>query len=443
MARVALEDWQEQIRDPKIECMSRDEMHDLQSERLVRQVKNVYENVAFYRKKMDDMGVEPGDIKGIEDIGKLPFTTKEDLRANYPFGLLAFPQSDVVRVQGTSGTTGKLTIAPYSQKDVEVWGECVARCLTMAGLTKDDILHVCYGYGLFTGGLGAHAGAENIGASVIPMSSGNTEKQITLMHDFGSTVLCCTPSYALYLADAIKDSGYPREEFQLKVGAFGAEPWTENMRHEIEDKLGIKAYDIYGLSEIAGPGVGYECECQHGTHLNEDHYFPEIIDPNTLLPIEPGQTGELVFTHLTKEGMPLLRYRTRDLTALHYDKCSCGRTLVRMDRILGRSDDMLIIRGVNVFPTQIESVILEMEEFEPHYLLIVDRENNTDTMELQVEVRPNFYSDEINRMLALKKKLAGRLQSVLGLGVNVKLVETSSIERSVGKAKRVIDNRKI
>ena len=443
MARVALKDWKEQIRDPKIECMSRDEMTALQSERLVRQVKNVYENVAFYRKKMDDMGVEPGDIKGIEDIGKLPFTTKEDLRANYPFGLLAVPQEKIVRVQGTSGTTGKLTLASYTEKDVDVWGECVARGLTMAGLNAADRIHICYGYGLFTGGLGAHAGAENIGASVIPMSSGNTEKQITLMHDFGSTVLCCTPSYALYLADAIKDSGYPREEFKLKVGAFGAEPWTENMRHEIEEKLGIKAYDIYGLSEIAGPGVGYECECQHGTHLNEDHYFPEIIDPNTLQPVGPGQTGELVFTHLTKEGMPLLRYRTRDLTALHYDKCSCGRTLVRMDRILGRSDDMLIIRGVNVFPTQIESVILEMAEFEPHYLLIVGRENNTDTMELQVEVRPEFYSDEINKMLALKKKLGARLQSVLGLGVNVKLVEPRSIERSVGKAKRVIDNRKL
>ena len=308
---------------------------------------------------------------------------------------------------------------------------------------SSDIFQISYGYGLFTGGLGAHAGAENIGASVIPMSSGNTEKQITLMHDFGSTVLCCTPSYALYLADAIKDSGFPREEFKLKFGAFGAEPWTENMRRDIEAKLGIKAYDIYGLSEIAGPGVGYECECQHGTHLNEDHYFPEIVDPNTLEPVAPGETGELVFTHLTKEGMPLLRYRTKDLTALHYDKCPCGRTLVRMDRILGRSDDMLIIRGVNVFPTQIESVILEMPEFEPHYLLLVDRKNNTDTMELQVEVRPEYYSDEINKMLALKKKLTARLQSVLGLGVDVRLVEPRSIERSVGKAKRVIDNRKL
>ena len=312
--------------------------------------------------------------------------------------------SQIVRIHASSGTTGKPTVVGYTRKDLSTWAECISRAFTAYGAGRSDIFQVSYGYGLFTGGLGAHAGAENIGASVIPMSSGNTEKQITLMHDFGSTVLCCTPSYALYLADAIKDSGLPREEFRLKVGAFGAEPWTENMRHEIEEKLGIKAYDIYGLSEIAGPGVGYECECQ---------------------------------------GMPLLRYRTRDLTALHHDKCSCGRTLVRMDRILGRSDDMLIIRGVNVFPTQIESVILEMEEFEPHYLLIVGRENNTDTMELQVEVRPEFYSDEINKMLALKKKLGGRLQSVLGLGVNVKLVEPRSIERSVGKAKRVIDNRKI
>ena len=400
-------------------------------------------DVITYAKKMQEMGITPDDINTIDDIVKLPFTTKHDLRDNYPFGLCAVPMSQIVRIHASSGTTGKPTVVGYTRKDLSSWAECISRAFTAYGAGRSDIFQVSYGYGLFTGGLGAHAGAENIGASVIPMSSGNTEKQITLMHDFGSTVLCCTPSYALYLADAIKDSGYPREEFQLKVGALGAEPWTENMRHEIEEKLGIKAYDIYGLSEIAGPGVGYECECQHGTHLNEDHYFPEIIDPNTLQPVEPGQTGELVFTHLTKEGMPLLRYRTRDLTALHYDKCSCGRTLVRMDRILGRSDDMLIIRGVNVFPTQIESVILEMEEFEPHYLLIVGRENNTDTMELQVEVRPDFYSDEINRMLALKKKLAGRLQSVLGLGVNVKLVEPRSIERSVGKAKRVIDNRKI
>ena len=409
------------IWNESIECMDRESLRKIQSIRLKKIVEHVYHNTPFYRKKMQELGITPDDINSIDDIVKLPFTTKYDLRDNYPFGLCAVPMSQIVRIHASSGTTGKPTVVGYTRKDLSSWAECLSRAFTAYGADSSDFFHVAYGYGLFT---------ENIGASVIPMSSGNTEKQITLMHDFGSTVLCCTPSYALYLADAIKDSGLPREEFKLKIGAFGAEPWTENMRNEIEEKLGIKAYDIYGLSEIAGPGVGYECECQHGTHLNEDHYFPEIINPNT-------------FTHLTKEGMPLLRYRTKDLTALHYDKCTCGRTLVRMDRILGRSDDMLIIRGVNVFPTQIESVILEMEEFEPHYLLIVDRKNNTDTMELQVEVRPEYYSDEINKMLALKKKLAGRLQSVLGLGVDVRLVEPRSIERSVGKAKRVIDNRKL
>ena len=423
--------------------MSREELRDLQGKRLHKLVDLVYHNTPFYRAKMQEMDLLPDDIRTIDDIAKLPFTTKADLRDNYPVSLLATPMSEIVRIHASSGTTGNPTIVGYTYRDLEIWKEVIARALTAYGVTRGDIVSVGYGYGLFTGGLGAHAGAENIGASVIPMSSGNTEKQITLMHDFGSTVLCCTPSYALYLADAINDSGFPREEFKLKAGAFGAEPWTESMRKDIETKLGIKAYDIYGLSEIAGPGVGYECECQNGTHLNEDHFFPEIIDPHTLQPVEPGQTGELVFTHLTKEGMPLLRYRTKDLTALHYEKCSCGRTLVRMDRILGRSDDMLIIRGVNVFPTQIESVILEMAEFEPHYLLTIDRKNNTDTMELKVEVRPDYYSDEINKMLALKKKLTGRLQSVLGLGVDVKLVEPRSIERSVGKAKRVIDNRKL
>ena len=404
------------IWNESIECMDRESLRKIQSIRLKKIVEHVYHNTPFYRKKMQELGITPDDINSIDDIVKLPFTTKYDLRDNYPFGLCAVPMSQIVRIHASSGTTGKPTVVGYTRKDLSSWAECLSRAFTAYGADSSDFFHVAYGYGLFTGGLGAHAGAENIG---------------------------CTPSYALYLADAIKDSGLPREEFKLKIGAFGAEPWTENMRNEIEEKLGIKAYDIYGLSEIAGPGVGYECECQHGTHLNEDHYFPEIINPNTLEPAAPGETGELVFTHLTKEGMPLLRYRTKDLTALHYDKCTCGRTLVRMDRILGRSDDMLIIRGVNVFPTQIESVILEMEEFEPHYLLIVDRKNNTDTMELQVEVRPEYYSDEINKMLALKKKLAGRLQSVLGLGVDVRLVEPRSIERSVGKAKRVIDNRKL
>ena len=340
-------------------------------------------------------------------------------------------------------TTGKPTVVGYTRKDLASWAECISRAFTAYGAGRSDIFQVSYGYGLFTGGLGAHAGAENIGASVIPMSSGNTEKQITLMHDFGSTVLCCTPSYALYLADAIKDSGLPREEFQLKVGAFGAEPWTENMRKELESKLNIKAYDIYGLTEICGPGVGGECECQNGTHLWEDHFFPEIVDPVTLEPVEPGQHGELVFTTLTKEGMPMIRYRTRDLTHLIYDKCECGRTAVRMGRILGRSDDMLIIRGVNVFPSQVESVILEMPEFEPHYLIVVDRVNNTDTFQIQVEVRQEFYSDEMNKMIALKKKIANRMQSVIGLQPDIRIVEPRSIERSMGKAKHVIDNRKL
>lgn len=425
-----------------IECMDRESLHKMQSIRLRKIVEHVYHNTPFYRKKMQEMGLTPDDINDMEDIVKLPFTTKYDLRDNYPFGLCAVPMSQIVRIHASSGTTGKPTVVGYTRKDLSGWTECLSRCFSAYGADNSDFFQVAYGYGLFTGGLGAHYGAEHIGASVIPMSSGNTEKQITLMHDFGATVLCCTPSYALFIADAIKDSGISREKLKLKIGAFGAEPWTENMRREIEEKLGIKAYDIYGLSEIAGPGVGYECECQDGTHLNEDHFFPEIIDPLTLQPVKPGKTGELVFTHLTKEGMPLLRYRTRDLTALHYDTCKCGRTLVRMDRILGRSDDMLIIRGVNVFPSQFESVILEMEEFEPHYLLTVDRVNNTDQMELKVEVRPDFYSDEINKMLALKKKLVARLQSVLGLGVDVKLVEPRSIERSTGKAKRIIDNRK-
>lgn len=426
-----------------MECMERETMRNIQSARLKKMVEYVYHNTPFYRKKMQEMGITPDDIKSIDDIVKLPFTTKIDLRDNYPFGLCAVPMSQINRIHASSGTTGKPTVVAYTRKDLKVWTECITRCFQAYGADHNDIFQISYGYGLFTGGLGAHQGAENLGASVIPMSSGNTSKQIQLMHDFGATMLCCTPSYALFLAEAIKESGIPREDFKLKRAAFGAEPWTENMRKELEEKLGIKAYDIYGLSEVAGPGVGFECECQNGTHLNEDHYFPEIVDPKTLQPVAPGETGELVFTHLTKEGMPLLRYRTKDLTSLHYETCKCGRTLVRMDRILGRSDDMLIIRGVNVFPSQIESVILEMPQFEPHYMLTVDRVNNTDTMELKVEVRPEYYTDEINGILALKKMLTSRLQSVLGLGVDVKLVEPKSIERSTGKAKRVIDKRKL
>ncbi|MDD2645850.1 MAG: phenylacetate--CoA ligase [Bacteroides sp.] len=431
------------IWNESIECMSRAELRKIQDIRLKRMVDYVYHNTPFYRKKMQELDITPDDIQGIDDIVKLPFTTKLDLRDNYPFGLCAVPTSMIARFHASSGTTGKPTVVGYTRKDIFSWTECLSRAFTAYGADGTDSFQISYGYGLFTGGLGAHYGAENIGASVIPTSSGNTDKQITIMHDFGSTVLCCTPSYALYLADAVKDSDLPREEFKLKIGILGAEPWSEGMRKDIEQKLGIKAYDIYGLSEVAGPGVAYECQCQNGSHINEDHFFPEIIDPVTLQPVAHGEIGELVFTHLTKEGMPLLRYRTKDLTSLHYETCECGRTLVRMSRIMGRSDDMLIIRGVNVFPTQIESVILELEEFEPHYLLIIDRVNNTDTMELRVEVKSDCYSDEINKMILLRNKLKARLHSVLGLGVDVKIVEPRSIERSTGKAKRIIDNRKL
>ena len=426
-----------------MECMDREELREIQSLRLKKMVNYVYHNTPFYRKKFQEMGLLPDDINGIDDISKLPFTDKLDLRDNYPFGLAAVPMSQIVRIHASSGTTGKPVVVLYTRKDLATWAESISRAFTAYGCDKTDIFQISYGYGLFTGGLGAHDGATNIGASVIPMSSGNTQKQITLMHDFGTSTLCCTPSYALFLAEGMKASGYPREEFKLKRGAFGAEPWTENMRKELEKNLGIKAYDIYGLSEVAGPGVGYECECQHGTHLNEDYYYPEIVDPKTSKPLPEGQLGELCFTHLTKEGMPLLRYRTHDLTALHHDKCECGRTFVRMDRILGRCDDMLIIRGVNVFPTQIEAVILSLKEFEPHYQLTVGRENNTDTMELKVEVREEYFTDEMSQMVALQQKLKNELRSVIGLGFNVKIVEPKSIERSTGKAKRVIDNRKI
>lgn len=426
-----------------IECMPREELKKLQTIRLKAIVKHAYHNTPFYRKKMQEMGVTPDDIVTLEDITKLPFTTKQDLRDNYPFGLMAVPMSEIVRLHASSGTTGKPIVVGYTRKDLHIWSEVVARCLAAYGVTKHDSIQVSYGYGLFTGGLGLHNGVEYLGGTVIPMSSGNTQKQIQLMRDFGAKALACTPSYALYLAEAIKDSGIPREEFQLKIGIFGAEPWTENMRKEIEEAMGIKAYDIYGLTEIIGPGVGCECQSQNGTHLWEDHFYPEIIDPETLEPMDNGAIGELVFTTLTKEGMPMIRYRTRDLTSLNYEVCDCGRTAVRMNKILGRSDDMLIIRGVNVFPSQVESVILELEEFEPHYLLIVDRVNNTDTFEVQVEVREQYFSDEMSKMIALKKKIAHRLQTVLGIAPDVKLVEPRSIERSQGKAKRVIDHRKL
>ena len=429
------------IWNSSIECMDREQLHEIQSKRLVKMVDYVYHNTPFYRRKFQEMGLVPEDIRGIEDIGKLPFTDKLDLRDNYPFGLAAVPMSQIVRIHASSGTTGKPVVVLYTRKDLAMWAESISRAFTAFGASKEDIFQISYGYGLFTGGLGAHDGAQNIGASVIPISSGNTQKQITLMHDFGATVLCCTPSYAQFLGEAMNESEWRRDEFKLRIGAFGAEPWTENMRTKLEQTLGIKAYDIYGLSEVAGPGVGYECECQHGTHLNEDYYYPEIVNPETGEPLPEGTFGELCFTHLTKEGMPLLRYRTHDLTALHYEKCDCGRTLVRMDRILGRCDDMLIIRGVNVFPSQIEAVILTQPEFEPHFMLVVDRINNTDTSELRVEVKEDYFTVDMATMVGLQKKLESELRSVIGLGFKVRLVEPKGIERSTGKARRVIDKR--
>ncbi|MGB8454513.1 MAG: phenylacetate--CoA ligase [Anaerocolumna sp.] len=424
------------------ECMSRDEMRYLQSARLKKMVDRVYHNVEFYRKKMQRMGLEPGDIREIEDLNKLPFTTKNDLRDNYPFGLFAIPESEVVRIHASSGTTGKATVVGYSRRDIEIWQECVARVLAMAGIGKNDKIQVSYGYGLFTGGLGLHYGAENLRATVIPMSSGNTKKQITMMEDFGTTVIACTPSYLLHIAEALEE-GDKLDKIKLKAAILGAEPWTENMRHEIESKLHIKAYDIYGLSEIMGPGVAADCEYHSGLHVYEDHFIPEIINPETLEPVAAGEIGELVFTTVSKEALPLFRYRTKDLTSITYDKCECGRTLARISRFKGRSDDMLIIRGVNVFPSQVEAALLEIGETSPHYLLIVDRINNLDILEVWVEVEERFFSDEIRILEDLTKKIAHILQTALGLAVKVKLVEPKTIERSEGKAKRVIDKRKL
>ena len=431
-----------EIWNSHFECMDRKEIRQVQSERLRETVERVYFNVPYFRNRMQEAGLGPESIHTIEDLAKLPFTTKQDLRDNYPFGLFAVPMSEIVRVHASSGTTGKPTVVGYTRNDIATWSEVMARTLTAAGANRNDFIQVAYGYGLFTGGLGLHYGGEKIGASVIPISGGNTIRQIQLMHDFGSTVLACTPSYALFLAEAILESGIKRDDFKLRVGVFGAEPWTENMRREIEEKLRIKAIDIYGLSEVIGPGVASECLAQEGLHINEDHFFPEIIDPKTLQLLPEGSPGELVFTTLTKEGLPLIRYRTRDLTRLTYDKCKCGRTMVRMEKCLGRSDDMLIIRGVNLFPSQVESVLLEMSEIKPHYLLIVDRVNNLDTLELKVEVDEAFFQDKISQLETLRQKIQVNLENSLGLGLKVTLVEPKIIERSEGKAKHVIDKRK-
>ncbi len=424
------------------ECMSRDEMNHLQGTRLVKLVDRVYHNVEFYRKKMQEIGLEPGDIRTAEDISRLPYTTKNDLRDNYPFGLFAVPMTEIVRVHASSGTTGKATVVGYTRRDIEVWAECVARAFSQAGVTKTDIIQVAYGYGLFTGGLGAHYGAEHLGATVVPMSTGNTKKLIDMMQDFGATAIACTPSYLLHIAETLEAEG-AIDKIKLKAAICGAEPWTENMRIQIEDRLHINAFDIYGLSEVMGPGVACDCSFHKGLHVYEDHFLPEIISPETLQPIGEGEVGELVFTTLTKEGLPLIRYRTKDLTSIDYSRCECGRSLARISRFKGRSDDMLIIRGVNVFPSQVEAALLEADETTPNYLMIVDRVNHQDTLEVQVEVQERYFDDDMKGLEALTKKITHGLRQALGLAVKVTLVEPRTLARSEGKAKRVIDNRKL
>jgi phenylacetate-CoA ligase len=426
-----------------METMDREVRKSLQSYRLKELVWYVYDNVPFYRKKFNEMGLSPRDIRGIEDIEKLPFTTKNDLRDNYPFGLFAVPMEQIVRIHASSGTTGKPTVVGYTQEDIDIWSEVMARSLVSSGATKNSIIQNAYGYGLFTGGLGIHYGAERIGATVIPISGGNTARQILIMQDFGSDVLTCTPSYSLYLAEELEKKGVKRSDINLKYGVFGAEPWSEGMRNEIERRLNIKAINIYGLSEIIGPGVANECLEQAGLHIYDDHFYPEIIDPATGNHVKEGEKGELVLTTLTKKGIPLIRYRTRDLTRFLPGECKCGRTHPKIDRIMGRTDDMLIIRGVNVFPSQIEEVLVQIEEVAPHYQIIVDRVHNLDVLTVMVEVSEKVFSDEIKKLEMIEKKIQQEIENVLGISVAVKLVEPRTIERSEGKAKRVIDNRKI
>lgn len=430
------------IYQPERECMSRDEMHALQSERLRETVQWTYERVAMYRKRMDEAGIAPQDIKGIEDIHLLPFTEKEDLRQNFPFGLLAAPQKDIVRIQGSSGTTGHPIVVGYTEGDVKVWSEMVARALSAAGATNEDIVQVGYGYGLFTGGLGAHQGATELGAMVIPMSAGNTQRQLMMMQELKSTILCCTPSYAIYLGESAIDAGLdPHKDLHLKAGIFGAEPWTEEMRAHLEDLFGIDALDIYGLTEIAGPGVGYECTEKHGSHINEDHVIVECIDPVTGKAQPNGVPGELVFTTITKKGQPMIRYRTHDIATLDDRSCACGRTNVRMGRITGRTDDMLVVRGVNVFPSQIESVLVGIQGVAPHYQIEVDRVNSTDTLTVNVELTNEMFSDTVSHIENIRNEIADQIKSVVGIKAKINLVAPKSIPRSEGKAKRVINKR--
>ena len=422
--------------------MDRGELKKLQSERLIKMVSYVYHNVPYYREKMQKAGVEPGDIRGLEDIEKLPFTTYEDLNKAYPFGLAAVPKSELVRVHASSGTTGKPKIAVYTRRDIDTWSECAARCLTMAGVTRDDVIQVGYGYGLFTGGLGAHYGAEYVGALVLPMSTGNTKKLIDMMIDCGATAIACTPSYLLHVAEDLQKAGLV-DKIKLKTAICGAEPWTNEMRASIEKQLGIKAYDIYGLTEILGPGVAADCDAHAGLHIWEDHFLPEILDPATLKAVPEGQSGELVITTLTKEGMPMIRYRTKDLTSLETSKCSCGRTMARIQRFKGRTDDMLIIRGVNVFPSQVEAALLTIDGTTPHYMIIVDRVDNADTFEVQVEVDERFFSDEVSKLENLSKQINAKLREALGLNAKVSLVQPNALVHSDGKTKHVEDRRKL
>lgn len=427
---------------PEIETMKLEDMQTLQSKRLVAQVKHVYENMPYYREKMEQAGVKPEDIHGIEDLHKLPFLSKDDLRDQYPYGLLATDLKNCVRIQSTSGTTGRRVVAFYTQHDVDLWEDCCARAVVAAGGTNEDVCQVCYGYGLFTGGPGLNGGSHKVGCLTLPMSSGNTERQIQFMMDLQSTILCCTPSYAAYLGESLKEHGYKPEDNHLKAGIFGAEPWTEEMRHNIEESLGIKAYDIYGLTETSGPGVAFECCEQSGMHINEDNFIPEIIDPETGETLPEGEKGELVFTSITKEAFPLLRYRTRDICVLSRKKCSCGRTLIKMAKPMGRSDDMLIIRGVNVFPSQIETVLLNCG-YTPHYQILVDRINNTDTLDVNVELEPEAFAAAKEQLPEKERALATAIKTMLGISPKVHLVEPKSIIRSEGKAVRVIDKRKL
>ena len=427
---------------PEIETASREEILSIQNEKIVKQVKHAYENVKYYRDLMDEKGVKPEDIKGVDDIKKLPFLSKADLREAYPYGLLGTDLKNCVRIQSTSGTTGKRVVAFYTQHDIDLWEECCARAIVAVGGSNEDVVQVCYGYGLFTGGAGLHGGSHKVGSLTLPMSSGNTERQIQFMMDLGSTILCCTPSYAAYIGETLAEHGYKPEDNKLKAGIFGAEPWTEEMRRSIEQSLGIKAYDIYGLTEISGPGVAFECEAQSGMHINEDHFYVEVIDPETGEVLPEGSKGELVFTSLDKEAFPLIRYRTRDICVLSREKCSCGRTHVKMTKPMGRSDDMMIIRGVNVFPSQIETVLLN-EGYTPNYQIVVDRVNNSDTLDIYVELAPDQFSDIVSVTQKREKKLESAMRTMLGIGPRIHLVPPKTITRSEGKAVRVIDNRKL